>query len=104
LENGTFDLETLEDMIFDHTDPHCSKTKVICIENTHNSCGGRILPLSFIDQLHEFCAKRQIQLHVDGSRIMNASVALNVHVKELCKHCDSVNFCFSKVKQKKQSE
>lgn len=55
-----------------------------------------MLPLKYLDELHEFCVKHQMKLHVDGSRIMNASVATGLSVKELCKHCDSINFCFSK--------
>jgi threonine aldolase len=96
LPDGTFDLSKLEKMIPDHSDPHCSQTRLVCIENTHNWCGGKILPTKFLDNLHEFCSSRNIKIHVDGSRIMNASVATRTSVKELCKHCDSINFCFSK--------
>ena len=52
-EDGTFDLETLESMVSDHTDDHCPRTRLVCIENTHNSCGGRILPLEFIQNLRK---------------------------------------------------
>lgn len=97
LDDGTFDLEKLESMISDHTDIHCPKTRVVCIENTHNWCGGRVLPSKFVEDLHSLCAKYDVKIHLDGSRIMNASLASNQSVKDLCKHCDSINFCFSKV-------
>ena len=52
--------------------------------------------MKFLDELHELCVRRDIKLHVDGSRILNASAATRLSPKELCKHCDSINFCFSK--------
>lgn len=95
-QDGTFDLEKFEHLISDHTDCHCSRTKVVCIENTHNHCGGRVLPVSFIEDLRQICNRHDIMIHLDGSRIMNASIACGKSVKELSQHCDSVNFCFSK--------
>lgn len=96
LSDGTFDLKKLESIISDHTDVHCPRTRVVCIENTHNWCGGRILPIKFVDELHLLCQKYDMKIHLDGSRIMNASVATNTDVKDLCKNIDSINFCFSK--------
>ena len=93
-------MEKLESIIPDPSDPHCAITKAVCIENTHNWCGGRILPQKFIEDLHKLCVKYNMKIHIDGSRIMNASVATNTSVKELCKYCDSINFCFSKVKER----
>lgn len=71
LENGTFDLNKLESMVSDHSDRCCSQTKVICIENSQNWCGGRILPMDFIEKCADLCQKYDIKLHLDGSRIMN---------------------------------
>lgn len=42
--------------------------------------------------------KHSIPVHVDGARILNAAVALNVTPKDLMDYADSVSFCFSKVK------
>lgn len=95
-QDGTFDLENFEHLISDHTDCHCSRTKVVCIENTHNHCGGRVIPQGFVDSLRQICDRHGIMIHLDGSRIMNASIATGKSVKDLCQHCDSVNFCFSK--------
>lgn len=95
-EDGTFDLEKFESMISDHTDCHCSTTKAVCIENTHNQCGGRVLPISFIENLRQICDRYDVRIHLDGSRVMNASIASGKSVKEICLHCDSINFCFSK--------
>ena len=96
LPDGTFDLKKLEDILPDPTDPHCTHPRVVCIENTHNWCGGRVLPTQFIDDLHELCVKYDLKMHLDGARLMNASVASNQSVSSICKHCDSISFCFSK--------
>lgn len=96
LSDGTFDLELVEDLIQDHTDAHCTKTKVICVENTQNHCGGKVLPTKFLDDLHSLCVKHDIKVHLDGSRLFNASLVSKQSLAEMAKHCDSVNFCFSK--------
>lgn len=96
LPDGTFDLVKLESMFADYSDSHCCRTRVVCIENTHNNCGGRVLPFSFIERLRAVCDKHGVKIHLDGSRLMNASLACNLGVDVLAKHCDSVNFCFSK--------
>ncbi|CAF0893776.1 unnamed protein product [Brachionus calyciflorus] len=95
-EDGTFDLEKFESLISDHTDCHCSRTRLVCIENTHNHCGGKVLPIEFIRDLRKICDKYDIRIHLDGSRVMNASLASGLSVKEISDGCDSVNFCFSK--------
>ena len=97
LPDGSFDLEKLESMIArDYSDRWTPITQLVCIENTHNLNGGRVLSLEFLDRLGALCKKHGLKLHLDGSRIMNAAIAMNVDVKELVKHCDTINFCFSK--------
>jgi threonine aldolase len=78
-------------------DPGCPVTKVVCLENTQNYCGGRILPVEFIEKVASICKKYNMRLHLDGSRVMNAAIASNVDVKKICEHFDTVNFCCSKV-------
>lgn len=72
------------------------KTKVICVENTHNRAGGAIFPLEEIKKLSAFCKERQIIFHLDGARLWNASVATGIPVREWAKYFDSVSVCFSK--------
>ena len=52
LSDGTFDLEKLSSYINDATDRQSTKTKLICIENTHNYTAGRVLPLDFIEKVN----------------------------------------------------
>ncbi len=55
LDDGTFDLEKLVSYINDSSDRQCTKTQLVCIENTHNYTGGRVLPLDFIEKVSLFC-------------------------------------------------
>ena len=49
--NGTFSVKKVIENIRPHHDPHFTKTSLIAVENTHNMCGGRILPLEWIDEV-----------------------------------------------------
>ena len=96
LDDGTYDLKVLESMMPDHSDRCCGRVKMVAIENSHNWCGVRILPMDFLEKLGILCRERNIKIHVDGSRIMTVAAASGIDVKTLVKDCDSVNFCFSK--------
>ncbi|XP_073944947.1 uncharacterized protein [Choristoneura fumiferana] len=95
LPDGTFDLEKLEKK-FRGSDIHEPITSLVCIENTHNVCGGKVLPQKWQQDLAAICRKRSIPIHVDGARIFNAAEYLNLPMKELVQHCDSISVCFSK--------
>ena len=75
---------------------HFPRTRLICLENTHNRCGGAALSVKYTDSLCELAHSRQIAVHLDGARIFNAAIALEVDVKELTRNVDSVSFCLSK--------
>ncbi len=75
---------------------HCPETTLVCIENTHNLAGGTVISPRQIREIWEVAKKHNLAVHVDGARIFNAAIALNVDVRELTKHVDSVMFCLSK--------
>jgi threonine aldolase len=75
---------------------HFPRTRLICLENTHNRCGGAVLGPEYTEQVATLAHDRGLMLHLDGARIFNAAVALAVDVKELTRHVDSVSFCLSK--------
>jgi threonine aldolase len=75
---------------------HYPVTRLVCLENTQNYCGGRLLPKEYLTQLSEELRKHKIPLHIDGARIWNASVASNLSVAEITKEADSVSVCMSK--------
>lgn len=74
-------------------DVHFARTKLLCIENTHN---GKVLPLDYLQQAWVFTREKGLALHVDGARIMNAAVALNVPLSTLTQYCDTLTICLSK--------
>ncbi len=75
---------------------HFPKTKLICLENTHNRAGGTIYPLDDIKKMREMAIGENIRMHLDGARIFNASVESGISIKEYAGHFDSISFCFSK--------
>jgi threonine aldolase len=77
-------------------DDHFAQTKLLCLENTHNMLGGLPLSKDYMDRMGSLCRDKQIALHVDGARIFNASIALQIPVKDLCQAADSISVCLSK--------
>jgi threonine aldolase len=77
-------------------DVHHPITRLICLENTQNICGGVPLTAEYTRQAGEIARKNNLSLHIDGARIFNSAVAQNVDVKELVAPADSVMFCLSK--------
>jgi threonine aldolase len=77
-------------------DPHEPITRVVCLENTHNGCGGVFQTLDYMIRASEFAHERGLCVHLDGARIFNAAVAQGIEAKELARTADSVTFCLSK--------
>jgi len=75
---------------------HYPKTTLICLENTHNRAGGTIIPLKVTEEICQLAHQRNIAVHLDGARIFNAAIALNIEPALLTKDVDSVMFCLSK--------
>jgi threonine aldolase len=93
--DGTIDLGELAAAIRPD-DIHQPRTRLICLENTQNRCGGVPLTVEYTRQVGEFAHSRGLSLHIDGARLFNASVALGVDAKDLVAEADSVTFCLSK--------
>ena len=75
---------------------HYAPTGVICLENTHNRRGGRIVPPEHAAEVASLAAERRLPVHLDGARIFNASVATGRPVTDWTRHVTSVQFCLSK--------
>ena len=74
-------------------DPHYPRTALIWVEQP---CNGWVMPLDELARISELARARGIPVHMDGARIFNAAVALDVPAAEIAKHVDSVMFCVSK--------
>jgi threonine aldolase len=77
-------------------DPHEPITRLICLENTQNRCGGTVLTPEYTRAVGELARQNGLYLHMDGARIFNAAVALGIPAAELVAPADSVTFCLSK--------
>jgi threonine aldolase len=75
---------------------HVPTTRVVAIENTHNSSGGRVWPLAEVAELAETCRELELALHLDGARLFNAAVASGEEPAAIAGHADTVTICFSK--------
>jgi len=95
-EDGVIPIETIRASIRDSSDVHCAITSLVCIENTHNIQGGRILPIDYLRDLRELSLDKQIPIHLDGARIFNASAATRISPAQYASLVDSVMFCLSK--------
>jgi len=93
---GVPSIEQLQDLIRDKEDIHEPTTTLICVEDTHNFHGGAIVKPEILRGLKDFARKNGLKFHLDGARIFNAAVGLNIPVTEFIKHVDSVMFCLSK--------
>ena len=77
-------------------DVHHPITRLICLENTQNICGGIPLTAAYTREVGELARKNNLSLHIDGARIFNAAAAQNVSIRDLVDPADSVMFCLSK--------
>ena len=75
---------------------HYAPTRMIALENTHNSSGGRPLTPEDMKAVGDVAREHEVPLHVDGARIFNAAVYLETPVAELARDADTVTFCLSK--------
>jgi threonine aldolase len=77
-------------------DVHFPRTALLCLENTHNRCGGAVLTPDYTAAAAGLAHKHGLKVHLDGARIFNAAIALDVPARELTADVDSVCFCLSK--------
>ena len=94
-DDGTLALDDIRNAIRAEN-VHFPRTRLICLENTHNRCFGFPLHLDYLHSVRSIADENALKLHVDGARLFNAAVALGIAVEELCGPVDSTTFCLSK--------
>ncbi len=77
-------------------DEHQPRTSLICLENTHNMQGGRVVSPEQVAPVAQVAADNQLRMHLDGARLFHAEVALGIPAAQLAAPFDSVSFCLSK--------
>ncbi|KAG0718365.1 putative low-specificity L-threonine aldolase 1 [Chionoecetes opilio] len=95
LPDGTFDLEALRGLVR-QKDDHYPTTALVCVENTHNVAGGKVVPLAWVDELGATCRELGLPVHMDGARLLNAATKLDLPPERLVRRCTSVSLCLSK--------
>ena len=95
-DDGTININDIKTSIRALGNDHFPKTKLICLENTHNACYGSPLNTEYFHDVKKVANKHDLSIHLDGARIFNAAIALNKTVDELTKDCDTISCCLSK--------
>jgi threonine aldolase len=93
--DGTMDLAAVEAAIRSKN-VHYPPTTLLCLENTHNRCGGAVLSAGYIAEATALAHRHGLRVHIDGARIFNAAIALGVPAADVVRGPDSVSFCISK--------
>ena len=94
-QGGELKLEQLQDKIRSD-DVHLPVTRLVCLENTHNRGGGRVLPYEDVQQICRWAHEHGLACHLDGARLMNAVIASGIPAADWAQHFDTVSICFSK--------
>jgi threonine aldolase len=94
--HGRFSPDQVVGEIRDRTSVHVAPTRIVAVENTHNSAGGRVWPVEEIDAMVATCHEHELAIHLDGARLVNAAVATGVDSARIGRGFDTVTLCFSK--------
>jgi threonine aldolase len=95
---GVFGMMKLQDIV-ESIRPdvyYYPKTKLICLENTHNNAGGTIIDNNYIKDVSVIANTYGLKMHLDGARLWNASIESGIPLKECAQYFDSINVCLSK--------
>ena len=93
---GRFSPDQVVSEIRDRTSVHVAPTRIVAVENTHNSAGGMVWPLEELDAMVATCREHDLRVHLDGARLVNAAVALGETPARLSGGFDTTTLCFSK--------
>lgn len=94
-DDGTLQLDDIANAVRPDN-AHFPRTRLVCLENTHNMCNGTPIPIAYTREVFRFAHDHGLKVHLDGARVFNAATALDVDVKDIVRDVDSVMFCLSK--------
>ena len=95
-EAGRFTPDQLRETVRVTDRTHIPPTRIVSVENTHNASGGRVWPLEEIEAITATARELGLRLHLDGARVLNASVASGVPAAQIGGYFDTVTLCLSK--------
>lgn len=93
--NGMLDVSDLEGKIR-ADNQHLCPTRLVCLENTTNTGGGRFYPMKNLENIGQWARQHGLKVHLDGARLFNAVVASGRSAADICRNVDTVSVCFSK--------
>lgn len=76
--------------------PYLPQTSLVCLENTHNGAGGRVMPLTQLRTVAQAARERGVSVHLDGARLPNASAATGIPMADFAAPVDTVMIALSK--------
>ncbi len=77
-------------------DEHLVRTRLVCLENTHNRGAGRVQPYDEVAAICRWAHEHGLRTHLDGARLFNAVVASGIAAHEWARHFDTISVCYSK--------
>jgi threonine aldolase len=95
-DSGIFTPEQVRDAITPPGDLHAAPTRIVCVENTHNGGGARVWSLAQIRAVVSEARRHDLNVHLDGARLLNAAVASGIAASEYGREFDTVTLCLSK--------
>lgn len=96
LADGSMDAERVRLAVRRADDFHEPRTQLVAIENTHNVCGGTVLPERFLQEIRAIADDHSIPVHMDGARVWNALASTGTRPEDLARYVDSLSVCLSK--------
>ena len=94
-ERGVLDPEAVRAAIRPEN-VHFPRSRLLCLENTHNTSGGTVYPLKDFAAVSAVAREDGLKVHLDGARLFNAQAATGIPAREWCAHADTVSVCSSK--------
>jgi threonine aldolase len=94
-EYGVLKREQLEGQVRPDNE-HLVRTRLVCLENTHNRGSGRVQPYDIVESICDWAHEKELRTHLDGARLFNAAVATGIPADRWARHFDTVSVCFSK--------
>jgi threonine aldolase len=94
-QNGVLRVDDVVDMVRPESD-HMVRTRLLCLENTHNRASGCIQPFPIVEEITAWARAAGLSTHLDGARLFNAVVATGIAADRWARHFDTVSVCFSK--------
>ncbi len=95
-DHGVLHVEQLVNRIRPLHNDHYTRTRLVCLENTHNRGAGRVQPYDNVVEICGWAADQGLARHLDGARLFNAVVASGISAEEWASHFDTISVCFSK--------